>query len=42
MKVWKMVKKTLAFFGILPCLRISSGLIRQSASGGNALKELKA
>jgi hypothetical protein len=27
-KVWKMVKKTLAFFGTLPFLRISSGLMR--------------
>ena len=35
-----MVKKTLAFFGTLPLLRISSGLMRASASGGKALKAL--
>jgi hypothetical protein len=40
MKVWKIVKKTLAFFGMRPCRRISSGLIRQRASGGKALKAL--
>ena len=40
MKVWKMVKKTLAFLGIFPFFRISSGEIRDNASDGNAEKEL--
>ncbi len=40
MKVWKFVKKTFVFFGISSCLRISSGLIRQSASGWKALNKL--
>ena len=41
MKVWKMVKKTLAFFGTLPFLRMSSGLIRTRASSGNAENDVK-
>ena len=36
----KMVKKTLAFFGTRPFLRISSGLMRASASSGKAEKAL--
>jgi hypothetical protein len=40
MKVWKIVKKTLAFFGTLPFLRISSGLILARASSPNASKLL--
>jgi hypothetical protein len=34
MKVWKMVKKMLPFFGTLPFLRMSSGAMRTSASSG--------
>jgi hypothetical protein len=41
MKVWKMVKNKLAFFGTLPFLRISCGLIRLSASSGNAENDVK-
>ena|SRR5450756_293858 len=40
MKVWKMVKNRLAFFGTLPFLRMSSGLIRTMASSGNEEKLL--
>ncbi len=40
MKVWKMVKKRLPFFGTLPFLRMSSGAIRTSASSGKAEKAL--
>jgi hypothetical protein len=42
MNVWKIVKNTLAFFGTRPFLRISSGLMRASASSGNAEKALYA
>jgi hypothetical protein len=38
MKVWKMVKNRLPFFGTLPFLRISPGSMRTSASSGNAEK----
>src|ERR1035438_9854003 len=38
MKVWKMVKNRLAFFGTLPFLRMSSGVIRTMASSGNEEK----
>jgi hypothetical protein len=44
MNVWKMVKNRLAFFGGLPVLRISSGLMRrhepgdESSNAENALK----
>lgn len=41
MKVWKMVKNRLAFFGTLPFLRMSSGLMRASASSGNAANDVK-
>src|SRR6202011_3270334 len=41
MKVWKIVKKMLPFFGTLPFLRMSSGLIRTRASSGNAVKDVK-
>jgi hypothetical protein len=34
MKVWKMVKNRLPFFGTLPFLRMSSGAMRTSASSG--------
>jgi len=40
MKVWKIVKNTLPFFGTRPFLRITSGSIRTSASSGNAEKLL--
>ncbi len=36
-----MVKKMLPFFGTLPFLRMSSGLMRTRASSGNAVKEVK-
>ena len=36
MKVWKMVKNRLPFFGTLPFLRMSSGSIRTIASSGKA------
>ena len=42
MKVWKMVKNRLPFFGTLPFLRMSSGSIRTSASSGKAEKALYA
>jgi hypothetical protein len=35
-KVWKMVKKTLPFFGTLLFLRMSSGAMRTSASSSKA------
>ena len=35
MKVWKMVKNRLPFFGTLPFLRMSSGSMRTIASSGN-------
>src|SRR5205809_4088344 len=41
MNVWKIVKNRLAFFGTLPFLRMSSGLIRTSASSGNAANDVK-
>ena len=40
MKVWKIVKKTLPFFGTRPFLRMSSGSMRTSASSGKAEKAL--
>jgi len=40
MKVWKMVKKMLPFFGTLPFLRMSPGSMRTSASSGKAEKAL--
>jgi hypothetical protein len=40
MKVWKMVKKMLPFFGTLPFLRMSSGAMRTRASSGKAEKAL--
>lgn len=40
MKVWKMVKNRLPFFGTLPFLRMSSGAIRTIASSGKAEKAL--
>jgi hypothetical protein len=40
MKVWKIVKKTLPFFGTRPRLRISSGAMRTRASSANAEKAL--
>jgi len=40
MKVWKIVKKTLAFLGTRPCLRISSGLILLNAAGEKELEAL--
>src|ERR1019366_1676784 len=40
-KVWNMVKNRLAFFGTLPFLRMSSGLIRTRASSGNAVNDVK-
>jgi hypothetical protein len=40
MKVGKIVKKMLPFFGTRPFLRISSGEMRTSASSGNAEKAL--
>lgn len=42
MKVWKIVKKMLPFFGTLPFLRMSSGATRTIASSGNEEKALKA
>jgi hypothetical protein len=42
MKVWKMVKKMLPFFGARPFLRMISGSIRTSASSGKAENALKA
>ena len=42
MKVWKMVKNTLPFFGTRPFLRISSGAIRTSASSSKAENALYA
>ena len=36
MKVWKIVKNRLPFFGTLPFLRMSSGSMRTSASSGKA------
>src|SRR5208337_1047156 len=41
MNVWKIVKKTLAFLGTRPFLRISSGSTRTSALSSNAANELK-
>ena len=38
MKVWKMVKNRLPFFGTRPFLRMSSGSMRTSASSGNGGK----
>ena len=40
MKVWKMVKNRLPFFGTLPFLRMSSGAMRTMASSGNEEKAL--
>src|SRR6202011_2052359 len=40
-KVWKIVKNRLAFFGTLPFLRMSSGLMRTRASSGNAANDVK-
>jgi hypothetical protein len=40
MKVWKMVKKMLPFFGTLPFLRMSAGSMRTRASSGKAEKAL--
>jgi hypothetical protein len=40
MKVWKIVKKRLPFFGTFPFFRMSSGSMRTSASSGNAEKAL--
>ncbi len=40
MKVWKMVKKTLALVGTRPFFLISSGLMRARASSGKAEKAL--
>ena len=40
MKVWKIVKNRLPFFGTLPFLRMSAGAIRTIASSGNAEKAL--
>jgi len=42
MKVWKMVKKRLPFFGTRPFLRMVAGSMRTSASSGKAEKSLKA
>ena len=42
MKVWKMVKKILPFFGTCPFLRIPSGSILTRASSSNAEKALYA
>ena len=42
MKVWKIVKKMLPFFGALPFFLISSGAMRTSASSGKAEKALYA
>ncbi len=42
MKVWKIVKKMLPFFGTFPFLRIDAGSILTSASSGNAENELNA
>ena len=42
MKVWKMVKNRLPFFGTLPFLRMSPGSMRTSASSGKAEKALYA
>jgi hypothetical protein len=42
MKVWKMVKNKLPFFGTLPFFLISSGAMRTSASSGKAEKALYA
>ena len=41
MKVWKIVKKTLPFFGTRPFLAISSGLMRTKAFSSKAAKEVK-
>ncbi len=40
MKVWKMVKKMLPFFGTRPFLRMSPGSMRTRASSGKAEKAL--
>jgi len=42
MKVWKIVKNGLPFFGTLPFFLISSGSIRTRASSGNAENALNA
>jgi hypothetical protein len=39
-KVWKMVKNRLPFFGTRPFLLISAGFIRTMASSGNAENSL--
>jgi Holliday junction resolvase len=41
MKVWKIVKNTLPFFGTRRRLVISSGLMRMNASSSKAANELK-
>ena len=41
MNVWKIVKKTLPFFGTLPFFWISSGLMRTRSSSLNAANEVK-
>src|SRR5438477_10345640 len=41
MKVWRMVKNTLAFLGTLPFFLISSGAMRASAFSSNAANEVK-
>jgi hypothetical protein len=40
MKVWKMVKKMLPFFGTLPFLRMSAGAMRTRALSSKAEKAL--
>jgi len=42
MKVWRMVKKRLPFFGTPPFLAMSAGAMRTMASSGKALKALQA